>query len=227
MGTIPSTEIPMGPLISKLNIQIFDDATNTSLFPFGLAHSNVQALVLSFRLHNHPPVVTEFGLVSFFVDHSEKKSSETVTNALVYVRENFQCQNSVFNLLEILTLLILVMPEVEWVDRLKLFFQLFTCSSCDYITYYDIILGSQTVIKSLQRAWRCSDSDMNIDDIRSLSESLADEAFTHLEKELDETIGIDLFISWGLMRFNSGKPLNSIESLFRIMKSPHKSDDEE
>ena len=75
----------------------------------------------------------------------------------------------------------------------------------------DIVLAAQVIASSLCRLWRAPPISYNL--LSELSESIADGAYTKLDKELDDGIDRKHFILWASERFKESKNLASLDSL--------------
>jgi hypothetical protein len=103
-----------------------------------------------------------------------------------------------------------------WNKRLECIFDLFKCAGIDIMMHEDIMLAAQVVASALCRLWRAP--NISFDLLSELSESIADGAFTKLDKELDDGIDRKSFVMWAADRFKENRNVASLESLTSLFQ---------
>lgn len=185
--------------------------------PFDLA----QRLVLAYHEHVMLPILDEDAVRSLFSVALRSYVAEDPTRAtflddlLEAVWVLFSDSSSCYAQ-EILAVIVLLC-SAPWNKRLSLIFDVFKCHAIEELYYEDIILASQVVAQGLLRLWRAP--PWSIDDLRTLTESIADHAFLKMVKDLAEPVVREAFISWSLDRFRESRTVATSDALRKIYET--------
>jgi len=135
----------------------------------------------------------------------------------VYVLWKIHSKNSICYLHDILIFLILLC-DGSWYERLSLLFDIFKSAGSDEVSYEDVLMMLQISALTLHRLWESS-VEWKQSEVNQLTESLADELYAKLGKELDSGVNKEEFLNWSQERFKASRSIASFESLVKILKS--------
>lgn len=167
----------------------------------------VQKLVDCYILHAYAPMADVSALTSLF-NHALKPNDQELIDATWFL---FVDDDDQICFIQEILVCIVLLCDGPWNKRLEIIFDLFKCSGIEYMMHEDIVLAAQVIASSLCRLWRAPPISYNL--LSELSESIADGAYTKLDKELDDGIDKKHFILWCSERFKENKNLASLESL--------------
>ena len=186
-----------------------------------LSEKNVAQLVSSYTKHQFLPVVPVPDLRNLFevsFGHKTKlEDNSPLLEALTVSQKVFRDGLTV-NTQEVLVGLVLIC-DAPWPTRAALLFDIFKCVGSEEMGYDDLLLASQMVVMVLCRLW--GTHRWSAKTINSLTEAIADAAFTRLNKEIDEFIDHKKFVTWAMERFHESIVIDNSESLKRLYQSPH------
>ena len=189
--------------------------------PFDLA----QRLVVAYHEYTMLPIMDENGVRSLFsialrsyVVEDPVPRATFLDDLLEGVWVLFSDSATCFSQ-EILACIVLLC-NAPWSKRLSLIFDIFKCHAVEELYHEDIMLASQVTAQGLLRLWRAPAWSM--EDLRSLTEGIADHAFLKLERDLADPVAREAFITWGQDRFRESRTVATSESLKQIFLTTYK-----
>lgn len=188
-----------------------------------LSFDLVQRLVVCFQQHSFQPVLDENSMRALFSTAlrthvaSDPALSTFLDDLLEAVWILFSDTSTCFAQ-EILVCLVLL-TSAPWSKRLSLIFDIFKCLALEEVYHEDLQLTAQVAASGLLRLWRCPLWPM--EDLRSLTDGIADHAFLKLEKELNEPIAREQFVQWGVDRFRESRTVATSAALTKIYSTTY------
>ena len=183
--------------------------------PFDVA----QRLVVTYHEHSMLPILDESSVRSLFSIALRPYVVEDPSTRADFLDEVLEAVWIIFSdsatcfAQEILSCIVLLC-NAPWNKRLSLMFDIFKCHAIEELYHEDLQLASQVTAQGLLRLWRAP--AWPIEDLRSLSESIADHAFLKLEKDLADPVARDAFITWSLDRFREARTVATTDALKQI-----------
>lgn len=216
MGVTYSSEISTGEDAALLRLK------ERLRLPFDL----VQRLVVAYQQHSFQPVLDETGVRTllavavrgYIVGDPAALSTVSVDDLFEAVWVLFSDAESTCFAQEILVCAVLLV-HTPWSKRLSLLFDVFKCLGLEEVHHEDLQLMAQVAASGLLRLWRCPPWAM--EDLRSLTEAIADHAFLKLDKELSEGVAREHFCSWAVDRFRESRTVATSQALALIYSTTY------
>lgn len=118
---------------------------------------------------------------------------------------------------EVLVVLILLCEE-PWKKRLSMIFDIFRCLGTEFMGREEIMAAAHIIFSALTRVWESS--PVPYDDVLTLTETIADHAYTKLGMDIEENIGREKFLLWAMERFKEHRTIASQEALLKLYENP-------
>ena len=115
---------------------------------------------------------------------------------------------------------IILLGSGTWISKLKFIFDQYKCTGTNEMTHDDICMALQCIIAALCRIWGVS--QWSPETMIPLIESVADNAFVKLEKELEDGLSREEFVAWAFDRFQETRSISDCDALRKILESPNK-----
>ncbi len=84
----------------------------------------------------------------------------------------------------------------------------------------DIMMAVQVASSAICKLWNL-DQTFDFDDLTRLSEAIADHAFNKLERDIEEGISKEMFLSWGTDRFKETVLITDFNALAELYEMPY------
>ena len=222
MGVTYSSEVSTGEEAALLKLK-----ERLRSLPFDV----VQRLVVAYQQHSFQPVLDETGVRALLAvavrghavvsGHDPTAASSTVSVSeplfeAIWVL--FSDAESTCFAQEILVCVVLLV-HAPWSKRLSLLFDVFKCLGLEEVHHEDLQLMAQVAASSLFRLWRCP--PWALEDLRSLTEAIADHAYLKLDKDLSEGVAREHFCSWALDRFRESRTVATSQALTLIFSTTY------
>ena len=175
----------------------------------GLSHEKVKVFVSIYSKHSTPPIL-DFQDLSFFVRNS-METNENDDMLILSIWEIFS-RNDFLLTHEFLSSLILL-SDCNWKMRLDLLFDLFKCLGIDEIMYDDVIMAFKSIIFGMSKIWKQNPNYLPIDEISRLCEDLASHSYAKFDKDIEESLNRQEFVSWAFERFKESRTIANFDSL--------------
>jgi len=178
-----------------------------------------QRLVIAYHEHAMLPILDEYSVRSLFSIALRPYVVEDPTTRAALLDDVLEAVWIIFSdsatcfAQEIMSCIVLLC-NAPWNKRLSLMFDIFKCHAIEELYHEDLMLAAQVTSQGLLRLWRAP--PWAIEDVRGLSESLADHAFLKLEKDLADPVAREAFISWGRDRFREARTVATSDALKQI-----------
>jgi len=112
--------------------------------------------------------------------------------------------------------------DAPWNKRLSLLFDLFKCSGVDELNHEDLQLAAQVAAAALFKLWRVEAHQIwDVDQMQSLTEGIADNAYLKLSMEYEEPLVKEKFVTWGLERFRESRTIATHQALLSLFESAY------
>jgi len=184
-----------------------------------LPKEEVAGLVKAFAAHAYQPIVDISTLRSLFsvgLGDAYKRTIDIpeLCDGLWLIFEDDG--KGVCYIQEVLVSLVLLCDE-SWKKRLSLTFDLFCCMGTDFMGREEVMATAQVVLLALSRVWEAA--PIPYDDMVSMTEILADNAYTKLGIDIEENISREKFLSWGMERFKEHRTIATQEALIKLVEN--------
>lgn len=94
---------------------------------------------------------------------------------------------------------VILLSDAIWLLRLELIFDMFKGTGTDDLSHEDIRMAVQCICIGLSRVW--NQLRWSTEELYKLSEGLANNAFSKLGMEIEETLDKKKFLFWAFERF--------------------------
>ena len=184
-----------------------------------LTYYDCVRIVECFEKHKFHLLTDADGLASLFLaafGHERMMSSE-IAFILSSFQTSFLEDNKYIYTQEVLATLILLC-DAPWPKRAALLFLIFRTIGTEEMGHEDFILASQIVAVALCRLWKAP--KWNSKTMTTLTEAIADNAYTKLEKDIDDLVDCNGFVAWATDRFRESKTIASSDALKSLYMLP-------
>lgn len=194
--------------------------SNNADIPLRLDYVDTVSLITAYQKHQFLSVIDLNGFQSLFqIAFGYKRMTEDskITSIMTACQQIFCSEEAtIFYTQEVLSALVLLC-HASWSKRAALLFRIFSCIGTEEMSHEDVILAAQIVSIALCRMWNVS--RWNTKSLTKLSEMIGDHAYTKLEKEIDDYIDRDQFVTWMMERFRESKSIDTSEMLKSLYQS--------
>ena len=177
-------------------------------------------LVDAYAKHRFQAIVDAAGLVALF--QSAFGPDRIASTEFKFIVNSCQttftdADGGVLYTQEVLSTLVLLC-DAPWTKRAELLHQCFKCIGTDAMSHEDVILAAQVVAVAMCRLW--GTPRWSTKTLTSLAEAIADNAFTKLEKDIDDHVGESDFVAWATDRFRDTRTVGSSDALKGLYHLP-------
>lgn len=184
-----------------------------------MTYNDCARIVECFEKHKFQLLTDADGLASLFLAAfgRERMASSEISFILSSFQKTFLEENKLIYTQEVLVTLVLLC-DAPWPKRAALLFLIFRSIGAEEMGHEDFILASQIVAVALCRLWDVP--KWNSKTMTTLTEAIADNAYTKLEKDIDEYVDSNGFVAWATDRFRDSKTIASSDALKSLYMLP-------
>ena len=188
--------------------------------PLRLDYADAMLLVNAYQKHQFLSVIDLDGLTSLFhtaYGHKRMIDDGRISSVMTSCQQVFcASEATILYTQEVLSALVLLC-HASWSQRAGLLFRIFQTIGTEEMGHEDVILAAQIVPIALCKVWDVP--RWTAKSLTNLSETIGDHAYTKLEKEIDDYIDRDNFVTWIVERFRESKTVATSEMLKSLYQS--------